>query len=326
MQSAIAHQDALPAADAAPFARIAILGAGALGLYYGGRLALAGNEVHFIARGDYPATKSSGIVLREGMEVTRIFPAHVHTAPEAIGPVDLVLITLKTTANAELPRLLPPLLHERTRVATLQNGLGNEDLLARLMSPDNVCGGLCYIAIMREAPGEVRCFQRGFLTLGAYRRPADARICALAALFQRAGIDGRAVDDLENARWRKLVWNIPFNGLSIAAGGVATDVICASPALTAEAHALMAEIREAAGALGHVIPQEFARKQYDMTPSMGPYRPSSLVDYLAKRAVEVEPIWGEPLRRAQAAGVSVPRMALLYALIRQLVDSQVPSG
>lgn len=326
MQSTTASPGLSPTAGTLPFTRIAILGAGALGLYYGGRLALAGSEVHFVVRGDYATIKSSGIVLREGTEVTRVFPAHVHTAPESIGPVDLVLITLKTTANGELSRLLPPLLHERTRVATLQNGLGNEDLLARLVPPDNVCGGLCFIATTREAPGEVRCFQRGFLTLGAYRRAADARTRALGTLFQRAGIDGRVVDDLENARWRKLVWNIPFNGLGIAAGGVATDVICASPALRAEVHALMTEVRAAAGALGHVIPQEFAQKQYDMTPPMGPYHPSSVVDYLAKRAVEVEPIWGEPLRQAQAAGVAVPRMALLYALIRQLVEANASPG
>lgn len=321
MQPADATPDIPPEVGAALFPRIAILGAGALGLYYGGRLALAGNEVHFVARGDHAAIASAGIILHEGSGESRLHPVHVHTTPEAIGPVDLVLITLKTTANGELGRLLPPLVSGRTLVVTLQNGLGNEDLLARLVPPGNVGGGLCFIATMRTAPGEVRCFQRGSITLGAYRRPAGTRTRALGSLFQHAGIDARVVDDLENARWRKLVWNVPFNGLSIAAGGITTDVICASPTLTAEVQALMAEIREAAAALGHEIPEEFARKQYDVTPPMGPYRPSSLVDYLEKRPVEVEPIWGEPLRRAQAAGVRVPRMALLYALLKQLVGA-----
>lgn len=325
MMSAVANPPN-GAADVPSFSRIAILGAGSLGLYYGGRFALAGNEVHFVARSDHATIKSSGIVLREGTEETRIFPVHVHTAPEQVGPVDLVVIALKTSANAELARLLRPLVHAHTAVVTLQNGLGNEDLIARLISPDNVYGGLCFIATMRTARGEVRCFQRGTIILGAYRRPADARAHAIGELYRRAGIDSQVVDGLEEARWRKLVWNIPFNGLSIAAGGVSTDVICASPTLTAEVRALMDEIRAAAAALGHSIPPEFAQKQYDVTPPMGAYRPSSLVDYLAKRPVEVEPIWGEPLRQAQAAGVAVPRLALLYALIKQLVEANVPPG
>jgi 2-dehydropantoate 2-reductase len=127
-----------------------------------------------------------------------------------------------------------------------------------------------------------------------------------------------AVDNLHAARWRKLVWNVPFNGLAIAAGGVATDVLCADPALLTEARALMDEVVAAAAAHGVVIPESFVEGQIKVTPPMGPYKPSSLIDYLAGREVEVEPIWGEPTRRAQAAGVSVPRMTLLYALLRQL--------
>lgn len=312
------------AAAQSPFKSIAILGAGALGLYYGGRLAQAGSTVHFIVRGDYATLRSSGLMLREGDSATRIFPISAHTSPESVGAVDLVLITLKTVANASLKRLLPPLLHERTVVVTLQNGLGNEDLLATMIPANRVYGGLCFIANMRTAPGEVTCLHRGSITFGAFRRRADYHANMIGELFQRAGVENHVVDRLDEARWRKLVWNIPFNGLSIAAGGIATDVICASSTLTAEVHALMTEVRAAAGALGYEIPQEFAQKQYDVTPPMGPYRPSSLIDYLAKREVEVEPIWGEPLRQAQTAGVAVPRMALLYALIKQLVEANAP--
>jgi len=128
----------------------------------------------------------------------------------------------------------------------------------------------------------------------------------------------RVVDDLNEARWRKLVWNIPFNGLAIAAGGIATNRLCAIPRLAEEVRALMHEVQFAAGRLGFVIPEKFLRQQFDVTPPMGAYHPSSLVDFLAGREVEVEAIWGEPLRRAQAAGAKVPRLERLYASLKKL--------
>lgn len=298
--------------------RIAILGAGAIGLYYGARLALAGRDVSFLARSDLTAIRERGITLKvEGREDV-LKPAAVFARAEDIGPVDLVILTLKATANAELAHLLPPLLGPATRVLTLQNGLGSEDTVARWVDRDRVLGGLCYIACMRLAPAEVTCLHAGSIALGEADGPARERTRELAASFASAGVACRVVDDLVAARWRKLIWNVPFNGLSIAAGAVTTDVLCADPALRGEVQALMREVQAAARQLGIDIPDDVLRKQYDVTPPMGPYRPSSLVDFLAGRPLEIEAIWGEPLRRAQAAGAAMPRLALLYALLRRI--------
>ena len=298
--------------------RIAILGAGAIGLYYGARLALAGRDVSFLARSDLTAIRERGITLKvEGREDV-LKPAAVFARAEDIGPVDLVILTLKATANADLAHLLPPLLGPATRVLTLQNGLGSEDTVARWVDRDRILGGLCYIACMRLAPAEVTCLHAGSIALGEADGPARERTRELAASFESAGVACRVVDDLVAARWRKLIWNVPFNGLSIAAGAVTTDVLCADPALRSEVQALMREVQAAARQLGIDIPDDVLRKQYDVTPPMGPYRPSSLVDFLAGRPLEIEAIWGEPLRRAQAAGAAMPRLALLYALLRRI--------
>jgi 2-dehydropantoate 2-reductase len=297
---------------------IAMLGSGALGLYYGGRLARSGRDVRFLARSDLPVLRAQGISIKEPDAAFAVPTVAAFRLPEEIGPVDLVIVTLKATANGELPRLLPPLLHDQTVVLTLQNGLGSEEAMAAIVGADRVLGGLCFIATMRTAPAEVTCLHPGSITMGEFGRPADARTHAVAALLGAAGIVCNVTDSLAEARWRKLVWNIPFNGLSIAAGGITTDKLCASPALAAEVRALMREVAAAAKALGFTIPEEFQQKQFDVTPPMGAYAPSSLVDYLAKREVEVEPIWGEPLRRARAAGVETPRLAMLHAVLRQL--------
>ena len=125
-------------------------------------------------------------------------------------------------------------------------------------------------------------------------------------------------DNLAELQWKKLVWNVPFNGLSIAAGGITTDLILASAELEALVRLLMTEVIEAAAVLGHQIPRTLIEKQIASTRPMGAYRPSSLIDYLEGREVEVEAIWGEPLRRARQAGAAVPRLEMLYALLKRL--------
>jgi 2-dehydropantoate 2-reductase len=175
---------------------------------------------------------------------------------------------------------------------------------------------------VREAPGEIRIFTPGYVTLSEYGRPVSERVRRLVTLFQRAGVKCEAVENLAEARWRKLVWNIPFNGLTIAAGGVPTDRILATPELEREARALIDEVIAAAAKFGHVIPADFIEQQFAHTRRMGAYQPSSLVDYLTGREVEVEAIWGEPLRRAQVAGATLPHLEKLYTRLKQLTAAR----
>jgi 2-dehydropantoate 2-reductase len=158
------------------------------------------------------------------------------------------------------------------------------------------------------------------MTLGEFGRPAGDRIRALAAQFAQAGVTCSVVDNFREARWRKLVWNVPFNGLTLATG-LTTDRLLADPHLAAEVRALMEEVAAGARAQNLDIPEALLQELLDLTPALGAYKPSSLLDWLAGREVEVEAIWGEPLRRARAAGAHTPRLALLYALLRQQAAS-----
>lgn len=300
----------------------AIVGAGAIGLNYGVRLALAGSDVRFLVRGDPAPLRAQGLRVVEKARTLELRPAAVFARPEEIGPVDVVLVALKTTGNTELPRLLPPLVGPNTLVVTLQNGLGNEELLAGIVGAERVLGGICFIASTRTGPGEVTCYHPGSITLGEHGRPASERTRALAAAFATAGVKCNVVDHLAESRWRKLVWNVPFNGLAIVAGGITTDRILADPTLAVEVRALMDEVAAAAARFGHVIPEKFIQGQIDVTRPMGPYQPSSLVDFLAGRAVEIEAIWGEPLRRAQAAGAAMPRLEQLYGRLREVAGRE----
>ena len=297
---------------------IAVVGSGALGLYYGGRLARTGADVSFLARGDLAVLRARGVVVKAPDGDFALSAVKVAATPEEIGPVDLVIITLKATANDQLARLLPPLLHENTVVLNLQNGLGVDEPVAAVAGAARTAGGLCFICANRIGPGVTECTMPGYVVIAEFSGGPQARTQAVADWFGRAGVRAVVSPSLLEARWRKLVWNVPFNGLSVVHGGMTTDVILQSPEREAEVWALMREVQAAAAAYGFKIPEEFVVDQVERTRPMGPYKPSTMLDFLAGRPLELEPIWGEPLRRAQAKGVGAPRLEALYNRLRAL--------
>ncbi len=301
-----------------PAPRIAIVGCGAIGLYYGGRLAHGGNEVHFLLRSDFEHVRAHGIRAKSIHGGFSVSPVNAHDSGSSIGACDYILVALKAIANPALPALLAPLLKEDTLVVTLQNGLGNEEFLAEHLGPEHVAGGLCFVCINRTAPGVVDHSASGLISMGEFGRPAGSRLRALEAMMRDSGIECRTTNDLASERWRKLVWNIPFNGLSIAAGGIDVRAILAEAGMEALVRALMAEVIAGAAAVGHCLPESLIEQQVEVTRPMRAYKPSSLIDYLAGKPVEVEAIWGEPVRRATAAGANLPRLEMLYQLLRSL--------
>lgn len=297
--------------------RVAVVGSGAVGCYYGGMLAHGGHQVSFLMRSDLGAVRDHGLtIFTKGTEI-KLPTVQAAATPEEIGPVDVVLIALKTTANHELERMVPPLLGPETALLTLQNGLGNEEFLAQRWGAERVMGALCFVCINRTAPGVIRHIDHGSISIGEFRRPASARVRAMAEAWNAVQVEASAVDRLAEERWRKLLWNIPFNGLSIAARANVAQVL-ADDGLRKTARALMAEGLDAARRLGHDIPDSFADWQIERSASMGPYRASSMIDYEEGRPVEVEAIWGEPWRQGIAAGASMPRTEMLYHLIHAL--------
>jgi 2-dehydropantoate 2-reductase len=308
-----------PPMNASPLGKIAVVGSGAVGCYYGGMLAHAGQEVRFLMRGDLAPVREKGLRIKTKGEVISL-AAQAFGDPREMGPCDLVLIALKATANDALDGLLPPLLHENTALVTLQNGLGNEEYLARRWGAERVMGALCFVCLNRTAPGEITHFDHGSISIGEFDRPISKRTQDLVGAFQGAGIDAKAVDRLVTERWRKLLWNIPFNGLSIAAGGATVADVLSDERLRKLARDLMTETLDAARQLGHEIPESFADYQIERSWSMGPYRPSSMIDWQAGRPVEVEAIWGEPLRQGLAVSAAMPRLEMLYALLKNLTQ------
>lgn len=300
----------------------AILGTGALGGFYGARLQRAGLDVHFLLHTDVAHVRKHGLRIesKEGdFDLPRV---HAYGRAAEMPRCDVVVVSLKATANDLLPSLLPPVVKDDGVVLLLQNGLGAEDLVARIVGPHRVMGGLAFLCSNKVGPGHIRHLDYGSVALAEYSadrapRGVTERIKAIASDFARALIPVEVADDLVLARWKKLVWNIPFNGLSVVLRAM-TDRIMADPETRALSISLMREVVRGAAAVGRTIPEDFVRKMIDDTDKMPPYRTSMMLDYEAGKPMEIEAIFGNPLRAAREAGTELPRVEMLYQQLKFL--------
>lgn len=298
--------------------KIAILGAGALGCYYGASLAEAGHDVTFIMRSAYDTVAEQGLHIHSIFGDIHLPRPHIARTPQECGPADLVIVCWKTTCNPLLAEALPPLLHEGTRVLTFQNGMGNAEAISRIVPAERVFIGLCFVCVMMNTPGVVEHLEKGNIQF-APALPTDSGLeqaQELAALFTGTPVQTACFRHAEQILWCKLSWNIPFNGLCLAHGGISIRQLFTMPQEVQRAGDIMREVCRAAELRGFPLPQEIVQQQMDSTAAMGDFIPSSAVDYLRQRPVEYEAIWGTPLQLAQECGAAVPEWAQLAADIR----------
>ncbi len=298
--------------------KIAILGAGALGCYYGARLQESGQDVHFIVRSEYEHLKAHGLQVKSLHGDISLPRIKVYDDPADVGPVDLVVVTWKTTANGGLSKALPPLMGAHTIVVTLQNGMGNAEEIARTVPAERIYAGLCFICAMRGEPGHINHLEGGNIQFAPFVPSAagSAKAAELAELFARANIKTRAFDVAEQIQWYKLVWNIPFNGLCLAKGGISIEELYKNPDNVARARRIMEEVVASSLARGYKLPDDLVDFHLARTEAMGAFIPSSAVDYNEGRPIEYQAIWGDPMAKALSAGASIPAWLELDKEIR----------
>ncbi|GAD61749.1 putative 2-dehydropantoate 2-reductase [Aquipseudomonas alcaligenes] len=304
--------------------RIGIIGTGAIGGFYGLMLAKAGHDVHFLLRSEYQAVVANGLRLNSAVYgQLHLQSVQAWGDPAEMPPCDWLLVGAKTTSNAQLAPVITRLSRPGTRVVLLQNGLAVEEQLRPLL-PDNLhlLGGLCFICTHRAAPGVIEHQALGAVNLGYHSGPAGAgESLAIveegAELFRSAGLESVAMADLQQARWQKLVWNVPYNGLSVLLGAGTTRLMANadSRALILE---LMREVVQGAAACGQVLPEDYPEKLLATTDRMPDYLPSMYHDFQHKRPLELQAIYAAPLAAAAAAGCELPKMRMLHQALRFL--------
>lgn len=297
--------------------KIGIIGSGAIGLYYGAKLQKSGQDVRFLMRRDYEAVSRNGLKVYSVNGDFHLPDVSACRSPAEIGPVDLVIVCLKAFSNHELVRLVTPLIGPQTAILTLQNGLGNEDLLAEAFGAERVLGGIAFICSNRGEPGTVHHLGEGRISLGEFGGGLSRRISALADLFTNAGIPCNAAGDLRRIRWGKLVWNIPFNGLAALLKQDVTQLL-SHPPVKELVRQIMLEVIAAANTQPldkKIKAEEFCAKMMAASEQMTGYRPSMMIDRLEGRPLELEAIYQIPLERARLEGVEMPRVAMLHSLL-----------
>ncbi|MCO8128237.1 2-dehydropantoate 2-reductase [Acidimicrobiia bacterium EGI L10123] len=302
-----------------------IVGAGAVGLLYGTRLAVAGHPVRWLVRSGADTIAAEGIeVLSEGRRL-RIEPADVVVAsePGALPASDVVVVATKTTANGRLGELLSGAGVPGATIAVFQNGLGAEEVVrAQVPGVGAVLGGLCFVCAHRHGPGRAEHLDYGAVTLAPLEVEHLPAADGVAADLRRAGVETAVLGDLGVARWRKLVWNIPFNGLCTLLDA-STETLLADAAARALVADLMDEVIAGARAGGHDVPGAFRDEMLAATDAMRPYDPSMKLDLAAGRPLEIDAIYEVAIRTAREAGVPMPRTEALAAMLR-FRDRPVP--
>ncbi len=308
--------------------RIGIIGTGAIGGFYGLMLARAGFDVHFLLRSEYAAVRERGLQLNSAVHgALQLENVQAYCNAADMPPCDWLLVGAKSTSNAELAPLIAKAAAANAKVVLLQNGLAVEEGLRPLL-PDSLhlLGGLCYICVHRSAPGVIEHQALGGVNLGYHSGPALDSSAQLAiaeegaALFKQAGLDSTAMANLAQARWQKLIWNVPYNGLSVVLNA-GTTALMAHAETRALILAIMKEVIQGAAACGYAIAEVFADKLLASTDRMPDYLPSMYHDFVEKRPLELHYIYAEPLAAAERAGVDLPR---IRALQQQLafIDSR----
>lgn len=298
--------------------RYAVIGTGAIGGYYGAKLCRAGNEVHFLLHSDYDYVVVHGLQVDSCEGSFHIARPHVYKTTSDMPQCDVVIVALKTVNNRLLPQMLPPLLRYdatgrcRTAVLLIQNGIGVEADVQQMFPGLGIMAGLAFICSAKTKPGVVSHQFYGKISIANYSCHEEALCHGVVADFRKAGIDTFEVD-YEEARWKKAVWNMPFNGMTVALD-TQTDRLLAHPATMSLIRSEMMEVIGAAQALGvSNIDATFADEMIEETLTMVPYSPSMKLDYDFRRPMEIYYLYTRPIEEARKAGYAMPRLQMLEA-------------
>ena len=297
-----------------------IVGVGAIGGFYGGKLAHSGLDVHFLSHSDYQFVKERGLQIDSCDGSFHLDKVNVYQNAGDMPKCDVVVVGLKTTNNHLLRELLPPLLHERSVVILIQNGIGVEADVQAMFPETQLVGGLAFICSAKTEPGRVRHQCYGSVNLANYSCRDEALFTSVLNDFTNAGIAAASVP-YEEARWKKAVWNMPFNGMTVVLN-TRTDLLLKNPATRQLIRDLMMEVVEASRALGVTgVDEAFVEKMIDMTDNMTPYSPSMKLDFDFHRPMEIHYLYTRPIEIARAAGYRMHKLEMLEAELRFLQNN-----
>jgi len=297
-----------------------IIGTGAIGGFYGGILAGDGQEVHFLLHSDYEYVIANGLTIDSKVFGVQKIKRHFYASSKQMPPCDVVIVGLKTVQNHLLKDLIQPLLKKNSLVILIQNGLGMEEDLHRQLPDVQIAGGVAYIATFKERAGVIVHQELGNLFLGMHDKSADtAMLNQVAEDFNHAQKIKCELKNLNEIRWQKLVWNIPFNGLSVILDAK-TDAMIFDKNARVLAKQIIEEVIEGAGKNGVQLSSKIIDDNIALTEHMKPYSPSMKLDFDNRRPMEIKYMYEKPVEIALRMGVHMSKVEMLAKLLHFVED------
>lgn len=296
--------------------KILVIGAGAVGSFYGAKLANAGAEVTIWCRSDYDFIKNNGIKIESYLGDFHFSPHGVlKNLDEAKNEFDYILVATKVLPNIDICGLLKNILHPKTKIVLIQNGIHIEKNIAQTFPNNELISAIAFIASSRKSVGVVHHQAYGKITIGTFENKASDAVHFLANLWQNSGVEVEVSDKILFERWKKLVWNGAFNPLSVLLRGKNTMEILNNNLTLNLVKNIMNEICDLAKADNCELPIDVIEKNIVATKKMNPYKTSMLLDFEAGRQMEIEAILGNAIKFAQSKSISIPYLSTIYAII-----------
>ena len=299
--------------------KYAVIGTGAIGGFYGGRLMRAGNEVNFLLHTDYEYVRENGLQIDSCDGSFHLDHVKAFRKTADMPEVDVILVCLKSTREHLLKEMLPPIIKSNPLVVLIQNGIGLEDDLHAIFPELQIAAGLAFICSGKVGPGHIdhQCY--GSINIGNYSCHDDALMNQFISDLKAAEIEVNTVEYLE-ARWKKAVWNMPFNGMTVALDTM-TNKLLENPSTRQLIRDQMMEVVGAAKALGvNGVDEAFVEKMIQMTDAMTPYKPSMKLDFDDHRPMEIDYLYSKGIQQAANAGYRMHKLEMLEQELRFLEE------
>ncbi|MCP4131185.1 MAG: 2-dehydropantoate 2-reductase [bacterium] len=298
---------------------ILLIGTGAVGSYYCGKLAQSGIPLSTVCRSDYAIVKEKGISVKSIKGDFSITPEQViSTTSDYSGKPDFLVVATKVLPEINIPALIRDAVYPNTSIVLLQNGINIETPIVEAFPTNEIISATPFICVCRTAPGEINHQDYGSLSIGTYPSGSSEKTKLLSRLFNNAGVPCQVESDIAAARWKKLMWNASLNTTSVVSGGLDTRTMMESEKIKRLAALAMKEVLTLAQKAGYSFPDEIIQETLTNTHNMAPFKTSMLVDFENNRPMEVEAILGNTVRIAEEFGIPVPRLETLYALLSSI--------
>jgi 2-dehydropantoate 2-reductase len=295
--------------------KVLVVGTGAVGGYFGGRLAQAGHEVYFIARGEHKkAIEQHGLVVESINGDFTVRPAGVSDKFAPLEKLGLILVCVKRLDTAAVLDVLAEQVGKDTVVMSLQNGVDVEKELFAVVPESNLVAGIAFIGSAISSPGRLRHTAKGVLTIGELNGSQSPRALAIKKMFDDAGAPCALSTEISKARWEKLMWNAGFNGVCALAGKTVHQLLDFKPADDL-VKGLMEELAAVAEKLGINVNRSLIEKYVDNGRKGGDVTPSMLQDVRHGRQTEINHINGKIREEGRKLGVPTPLNDAIWTLV-----------